>query len=86
MLLANKDAPTCGETDRAYVGAKVWGAFSPPPVLPTLQRDKEKRNEGSAIPSLSGTFLKLEKDSPSPGIFYFRLSETSVMNTHVCDA
>lgn len=56
-LLANKDAPTCGEMDKSDLGAKVYGTFSPPLVLPMLQRHQDRRSgEGKAIPSLSGTF------------------------------
>lgn len=45
MLLANKDAPTCGETDRLYVGDKFW---APPclPLTPFTPRSREDRGEG----------------------------------------
>lgn len=56
-LLANKDAPTCGEMDGSDLGDKVKGTCSPPPILSMLQRDREEKWRKAGPPLAYLAFL-----------------------------
>ena len=71
-MLANKDAPTCGEMERSDPGAKVWGGFFPLPFFPHSKGAKTK-GESGANPSLFSNFFQIIKNLSPPRLFYFFL-------------